>query len=170
MKRISQIIVTFSLALLLIYSPVLAQSNVIHETDPVLPKSHAKQIKLLKPITNIDTTPIAVLEPIYIEPAVVVAKTAPEGTGNVSEWLYKLRMCESGGNYATNTGNSFYGAYQFTIDTWNSLGTAYSRADLAPPDIQDQAIITNTNRSAGGLVTQNPGCYAKEGLSAFPST
>ncbi|HTJ68868.1 MAG TPA: ubiquitin-like domain-containing protein [Actinospica sp.] len=33
-----------------------------------------------------------------------------------------LANCESGGNPSTNTGNGFYGMYQFTISTWDSLG------------------------------------------------
>jgi hypothetical protein len=37
-------------------------------------------------------------------------------------WLSSTRQCESGGNYAINTGNGFYGAYQFTITSWNAVG------------------------------------------------
>ena len=33
-----------------------------------------------------------------------------------------LANCESGGNPSENTGNGFYGMYQFTISTWDSLG------------------------------------------------
>jgi resuscitation-promoting factor RpfA len=33
-----------------------------------------------------------------------------------------IRQCESGGNYATNTGNGYYGAYQFSRSTWQGLG------------------------------------------------
>lgn len=93
---------------------------------------------------------------------------ASSGNSSLSKWLYTLRMCESGGNYKINTGNGYYGAYQFLDSTWDSLGTGYARADYAPPSVQDKAIIENTNRSSGGLATQNPGCYQKHGLSAFP--
>ena len=34
----------------------------------------------------------------------------------------RLRFCESGGVYTTNTGNGFYGAYQFDLQTWQSMG------------------------------------------------
>jgi hypothetical protein len=34
----------------------------------------------------------------------------------------RLRFCESGGVYTTNTGNGFYGAYQFDLQTWESMG------------------------------------------------
>jgi uncharacterized protein YabE (DUF348 family) len=105
--------------------------------------------------------------------AQVVAKGTRALTISLQTWLYKLRMCESHGNYQTNTGNGYYGAYQFSQSTWNRIavqrmGVPYSRADLAPPEVQDQAIIVNTNLSKGGLASQNPGCFKKEGLSAFP--
>lgn len=93
---------------------------------------------------------------------------ATQYSGSLEQWLLALRTCESGGDYAINTGNGYYGAYQFSASTWTSLSTGYSRADLAPASVQDAAIIANTDRSSGGLATQNPGCYIKEGLSAFP--
>lgn len=36
--------------------------------------------------------------------------------------LRRLRACESGGRYATATGNGHYGAYQFSAATWHRLG------------------------------------------------
>lgn len=103
----------------------------------------------------------------------IVAKGTHALTVSLQTWLYKLRMCESHGNYQTNTGNGYYGAYQFSQSTWNRIavqrmGVPYSRADLAPPEVQDQAIIVNTNLSSGGIASQNPGCYRSTGISAFP--
>jgi uncharacterized protein YabE (DUF348 family) len=116
-----------------------------------------------------------VIQEVVSQPPVaqVVAKGTRALTISLQTWLYKLRMCESHGNYQTNTGNGYYGAYQFSQSTWNRIavqrmGVPYSRADLAPPEVQDQAIIVNTNLSKGGLASQNPGCFKKEGLSAFP--
>ncbi|HVU74043.1 MAG TPA: transglycosylase family protein [Mycobacteriales bacterium] len=40
----------------------------------------------------------------------------------LSKALQALRMCESGGRYSINTGNGYYGAYQFLPSTWHSLG------------------------------------------------
>jgi hypothetical protein len=36
--------------------------------------------------------------------------------------LEAIAACESGGNPSTNTGNGFYGKYQFTLETWQSVG------------------------------------------------
>jgi resuscitation-promoting factor RpfA len=49
-----------------------------------------------------------------------------------------IRQCESGGNYATNTGNGYYGAYQFDRGTWRGMGYK-GRPDRAEPRFQDAA-------------------------------
>jgi len=49
-----------------------------------------------------------------------------------------LRMCESSGNYAINTGNGYYGAYQFDLPTWHGLGYPGLPSD-ATPAVQDEA-------------------------------
>jgi resuscitation-promoting factor RpfB len=99
-------------------------------------------------------------------PEVLAVGTAPV-TSSLSQWLYALRMCESHGNYSDNTGNGYFGAYQFSLGTWERLGYS-GLPSSAPPSVQDEAIVRNTNVSSGGLATQNPGCYYKTGISAFP--
>ncbi|HEY5152946.1 MAG TPA: ubiquitin-like domain-containing protein [Candidatus Saccharimonadales bacterium] len=111
------------------------------------------------------------LQSVQLQPPVaeIIARgTAPvPASSNLTTWLAKLRQCESGGNYQDNTGNGYYGAYQFSLGTWQRLGNSGLPSD-APPTVQDQAIVANTNRSGGGLASQNPGCYYKTGISAFP--
>lgn len=116
---------------------------------------------------------VTTLEPVT---EVVTIGAKNRYSGSVNEWLAALRSCESpGAGYVTNTGNGFYGAYQFMIGTWDSVASKVGRQDLvgvrpnvASPADQDFMIITNTNMSSGGLATQNPGCYKKLGLSQFP--
>jgi hypothetical protein len=48
----------------------------------------------------------------------------------------RLRFCESGGVYTTNTGNGFYGAYQFDLRTWQTMGGT-GRPSTAPYWEQD---------------------------------
>lgn len=50
--------------------------------------------------------------------------------------LASIRACESGGNYATDTGNTFYGAYQFTLSTWAVVG-GHGNPAAAPAREQD---------------------------------
>ena len=55
------------------------------------------------------------------EPA--AATTATTATsGGASPNLEAIAACESGGDPAANTGNGFYGKYQFTQSTWQSVG------------------------------------------------
>jgi uncharacterized protein YabE (DUF348 family) len=78
-----------------------------------------------------------------------------------SDAFARLRQCESGGNYAANTGNGYYGAYQFSIGTWGSMGTGYDRPDHAPPVVQDNAAMQLQSRSGWG---QWPACARKLNL------
>jgi hypothetical protein len=75
--------------------------------------------------------------------------------------LQKLRGCESGGNYAIDTGNGFYGAYQFNQGTWAGLGLP-GLASQGSPALQDAA--------ASALEMERgwepwPACSASLGLS-----
>ncbi len=58
-----------------------------------------------------------------------------------------IRDRESGGNYAADTGNGYFGAYQFSEATWRGVGgTGYP--DEAPPAIQD-AMAQRLQQRAG---------------------
>ena len=48
--------------------------------------------------------------------------SAPSGD-DASIWA-AIAQCESGGNPTTNTGNGYYGMYQFSLPTWRSVGGA----------------------------------------------
>ncbi|MBB3666110.1 MULTISPECIES: transglycosylase family protein [Prauserella salsuginis group] len=52
-----------------------------------------------------------------------------------ADWA-KLRMCESTERYHVNTGTGYYGAYQFDLPTWRSVGGT-GRPDRATPAEQD---------------------------------
>lgn len=83
---------------------------------------------------------------------------------SVSTWD-KVAQCESGGDWAINTGNGFYGGLQFSQSTWAAYGgTAYAdRADLATEG-QQISIAEKV------LDAQGPGawpvCSVTAGLSA----
>jgi uncharacterized protein YabE (DUF348 family) len=47
------------------------------------------------------------------------AGRAPVGGGGVWD---RLAQCESGGNWAINTGNGYYGGLQFSLGTWRAQG------------------------------------------------
>ncbi len=86
---------------------------------------------------------------------------APAGGGGGAggPWL-ALRECESGDNYQENSGNGYYGAYQFSPTTWTELGFP-GRPDLEPPAMQDQAAMKLQADAGWG---QWPACSAALGL------
>ena len=87
------------------------------------------------------------------------AGTTGGGAGDDGVWA-QLAQCESGGDPKTNTGNGFYGMYQFTLETWQSLGgTGYPyEADAAT-----QTAMAKKLQAQSGW-GQWPGCADKLGL------
>jgi hypothetical protein len=75
-----------------------------------------------------------------------------------------LAQCESGGNWATNTGNGYYGGLQFSSGTWLAYGGGEfaERADLAT---REQQIVVAERLHAARGFSPWPACSAKLGLS-----
>ena len=63
--------------------------------------------------------------------------------------LQAIAACESGGNPRTDTGNGFYGKYQFTLSTWRALGGTGNPAQ-APESEQDRRAATLLARAGAG--------------------
>ena len=101
------------------------------------------------------TSRSATRRPRVVRPKAIQASAAP--TGDV--WA-RLRQCESRGRYDINTGNGFYGAYQFHPRTWRGLGYP-GLPHQAPPEMQDQAARKLQARSGWG---QWPACSRRLGL------
>jgi len=57
--------------------------------------------------------------------------TSAAADPSADDW-YRLRVCESGNNYAINTGNGYFGAYQFDLGTWRSVGGSGYPNDASP--------------------------------------
>lgn len=73
-----------------------------------------------------------------------------------------LGMCESGMTPTRNSGNGFYGAFQFMPATWRTVAPAEYKGVLpheAPLEAQKQAVQTLLSRSS--IYTQFPGCAKK---------
>ncbi|WP_280637386.1 resuscitation-promoting factor [Nocardioides sp. W7] len=85
---------------------------------------------------------------------------APDFSGGGTVWD-RLAQCESGGNWAINTGNGYYGGLQFNLGTWQSNGGSGLPSNASR---ETQIAIATKLRDAAGGYGPWPGCAAKLGL------
>ena len=67
---------------------------------------------------------------------------------SASSWS-ALRQCESTNNYAIDTGNGYYGAYQFDLSTWRSMGGSGSPSNASPAEQDYRALYLYRMRGWG---------------------
>ena len=82
------------------------------------PRRHARHAKPSK------VAPILVAGGMTAAFAVAdgVAFSSLASAGGSSAQFERLAQCESGGNWAINTGNGYYGGLQFNLGTWRGVG------------------------------------------------
>ena len=72
-----------------------------------------------------------------------------------------LARCESGGNWAINTGNGYYGGLQFNLGTWRAYGgTGYPHQNSR----ETQIAVASRLRDATGGYGSWPSCSSSLGL------
>jgi LysM repeat protein len=100
------------------------------------------------PQTEVQSAPL----PATVAPVRVTVQPAP--SMNVEAILAHVRRLESGGNYATNTRNGYYGAYQFDLGTWRGVGGSGLPSDASPAEQDMRAQML----------------YERRGCSPWPNT
>jgi hypothetical protein len=80
------------------------------------------------------------------------AKLAATGATTAPGNLQAIAACESGGDPAANTGNGFYGKYQFTQSAWSSVGGTGNPAAASEAEQDKRAAML----------------YAQQGSSPWP--
>jgi peptidoglycan hydrolase-like protein with peptidoglycan-binding domain len=96
---------------------------------------------------------------------VIVGGVFAAGAADATETVWdRVASCESGGNWAINTGNGYFGGLQFSPSTWTSFGGGRyaARADLATKGQQIE-IAQNVLRAQGPKAW--PVCSTKAGLT-----
>ena len=73
----------------------------------------------------------------------------------------QLAQCEAGGNWATNTGNGYYGGLQFSLGTWQAYGGSGLTSNASR---ETQIAIATKVRNASGGYGAWPACAASLGL------
>ena len=112
----------------------------------------------------------AVTEPAVSVPAVSEPTAAASGNTGASapavanaSAFDALAGCESGGNWAINTGNGFYGGVQFDRGTWLSNGGG-AYAPLPNQASREQQIAIASKVQAARGWSPWPSCSSKLGL------
>jgi len=112
-----------------------------HPPMPVVEKPAAAKVpplpKPTPPAPAPSPPPAATAPPVQTPPPPPPPASSSATPG---DWA-ALRMCESGDDYAINTGNGYYGAYQFSLQTWQGLGYS-GLPSAASPAVQDAAAQT----------------------------
>jgi peptidoglycan hydrolase-like protein with peptidoglycan-binding domain len=76
----------------------------------------------------------------------VVAFAGPASADPSADDWYQLRMCESTNRYNINTGNGYYGAYQFDLSTWRSVGGSGYPNDASASEQDYRALLLYRQR------------------------
>lgn len=88
--------------------------------DPIVIDLPATSTTVAPTTTTVAPTTTAPPPPPAPTPA--PAPTAGSGDPNDPASWDRLAQCESGGNWATNTGNGYYGGIQFSLASWQGVG------------------------------------------------
>jgi len=95
------------------------------------------------------------------EPAPTPAPAPATNFASGSTVWDQLAQCESGGNWAINTGNGYYGGLQFNLDTWRAYGgSGYPHENSR----EQQIAIAEKVRNARGGYGAWPHCSQQLGL------
>jgi LysM repeat protein len=138
----------------------------IAQPDLIYPNQQLRVPEADEALTPRDLpTPAPAPAPVAAEPEAATPSTyrAPVSTapavagGGVWD---RLAACESGGNWAINTGNGFYGGLQFTLSSWHAVGgSGYPNQASRDEQIARAQIL----QSRGGWGNW-PACASKLGL------
>jgi uncharacterized protein YabE (DUF348 family) len=106
-------------------------------------------------------------ENVLVEPKAEVVKVGTKERAVVANFAGgstvwdRLAQCESGGNWAINTGNGYYGGLQFSLSTWRAYGgSGYPHENSRETQI---AVATRLRDASGGYGAW-PHCSSQLGL------
>jgi hypothetical protein len=112
-------------------------------------RDHAKPLR-----SQVVRAPVAEIVKVGTKSRPAPAPVTSSGSG---VWD-RIAACESGGNWAANTGNGYYGGLQFTISTWQAYGGS-GRPDQNSREAQ--IAVAERVRAAEGGYGAWPVCGAR---------
>jgi LysM repeat protein len=126
-----------------------------------------QELKVPTPDEQLATRVLPVPAPVAV-PVATAAPAAPRPVATSSAptvadgsvWD-RLAVCESGGNWAINTGNGFYGGLQFTLASWQAVGGTGMPNEAS----REEQILRGQILQARGGWGNWPACTARLGIS-----
>ncbi len=85
------------------------------------------------------------------------ASATPAASGSVWD---RLAQCESGGNWAINNGNGYYGGLQFSLSSWQAVGGSGLPSNASRDEQIMRAQMLQARQGWGAW----PACTAKLGI------
>jgi hypothetical protein len=112
-----------------------------------------------------ETPPVAPMEATLLPvPRAAPPSTAPRAVTYAGSSVWDdLARCESGGNWAANTGNGYYGGLQFSHGTWHGYGGGEFAEYPHEATRDEQIVVAERLRAARGYQPW-PACRVKLGL------
>ncbi len=129
--------------------PATAESKAPEQLSSAAPES--------PPVAAMEATLVVVPRPA---PAPVAPRAITYSGGSVWDDMAK---CESGGNWAINTGNGYYGGLQFSHGTWHGYAGGEFAEYPHEATREQQIVVAERLRAARGYAPW-PACRAKLGL------
>jgi hypothetical protein len=103
--------------------------------------------------------------PTTAPPTTAPPTTAPPSVASGSIWD-EIAQCESGGNWAINSGNGYYGGLQFLLSTWQiNGGTAFAAYPHQATREQQITVAERVRAANGGSYGAWGACASSLGLS-----
>lgn len=144
--------------------------DLIYPGDKVRVPSADEKLKK-RPLPAAVSAPASAPQPALAPAAAPAATPPPQRTSSYSApaqtsspvsggvWD-RLAACESGGNWAINTGNGYYGGVQFSLSSWQAVGGSGlpSNASKAEQIMRAERLLAMQGWGAW------PACSAKLGL------
>lgn len=126
--------------------------------EQLTPREVPQNVQIIAPTpaaASAAAAPVAVAAPVYRPAPAPVATT---GDGGVWD---RIAACESGGNWAINTGNGFYGGLQFTLSSWRAVGGSGLPSDASKAEQIARGQMLQARQGWGAW----PVCSLKAGMS-----
>ena len=130
---------------------------------PLTPRPPRVRVAEAEPAATTTTAAPVTAPPTTAPPTTAApAPTAPPVTSAIWD---QIAACESGGNWAINTGNGYYGGLQFLLSTWQlNGGTQYAAYPHQASREAQIAVAERVVAASGGSYSAWGGCAASLGL------